>query len=73
MPRPRPRPRPRRVASIGALPAAGNVLDPVCLYLAGRECTTSEALAVGFLAGLVFNLALMFVMEDAVNRSKEVA
>ena len=55
------------IASLAALPVAGLGLDPVCLYLAGRESATSEALAVGFLAGLVFNLALMSVMDGASN------
>ncbi|WP_175689675.1 hypothetical protein [Burkholderia anthina] len=59
------------VAAIGVLPAAGLGFDPACLYFAGRESTTSEALAVGFLVGLVFNLALASVMDSAANQPKK--
>ncbi|KUZ70692.1 hypothetical protein WI40_14000 [Burkholderia ubonensis] len=61
------------VASIGALPAFGLVLDPICVYFAGRVSTTSEALIVGFLVGQVLNLTLMSVMDVASNPSKEIA
>ncbi|AOJ86705.1 hypothetical protein WS87_08485 [Burkholderia sp. MSMB0856] len=57
------------IASIGALPAAGFGLDPICLHFAGRESTTSEALVVGFLVGLLLNLALMSVMDVASKRN----
>ncbi|KVZ03355.1 hypothetical protein [Burkholderia stagnalis] len=60
------------VTSIGALPAAGLVLDPICIYFAGRVSTTSEALVVGFLVGQVLNLMLLSVMDSASNQPKEV-